>query len=502
MLSGVLIVEVQPADADPFVELLNPTSAPVDLTDFAIVSPASRVSLSGALGPGERASVAATDLFPKSTQSGEVALIDGSGTVQSYLAWGSDPSAAGSTLFVQALQSGAGSTGSVVAVPYPRPVDSSIVREGGFIGCFTPTPGAGPSGTACAVPAATLVLREVGPGNSPLTLSFVEFENTSAAVVDLTGVRICHDGECTPIPAFVNPEDVNDPVNGTRQLIAGGTFVVCLGPVSDASVCPAAGLPLTGSTPIQGDTETFLAAPGTGFDAAAIIDYMRTFGGRETFAATAIADGLWADGIEPLGTYVRGETLSRNPSPLFPPAWNPARASPGVVNPTIDRATNWESCTEPAAAAAVVPAAPAGAAELLITIVSRVDGTITLSNLGSAPIPLAGFLVTVDDAELQENGIPLEGQIAPNTGRTIPIAVNDSGKLEVRIRADNTLLQFAQWGNPAAGVTAAVTANRWPREDCVLPRLATAESLVARIPVIDDVRDRSLLRGSSAFDVQ
>lgn len=501
VLSGVVITEVKPAGLDAFVELLNPTAIAADLTGYVLESPVSSVALSGSIAPGERLTVASATLFPQNTtQSGEVALIAGDGTVQSYLAWGSDPSAAGSTLFVRALQSGAGNTGSVVAVPYPRPLDSAVVRESGFVGCFAPSPAAAPSGAACTVPPATLALREVAPRNSTGVASFVEIANTGAAAAELGGVRICHDGECSPIPA--------------QSLAANAVLVLCLGPVDATSACPLSapatpptparpGVPLVGSTPILGDTETLLAAPGTSFDATAIIDYMRTFGGPRVHTATAIADNLWVETAAPLGTYVRGESLSRNPGALLPPVWNPARATPGEANTVIDRVTNWETCTEPAAAA-VDPATPAGAGNLFITIASRVDGTVTLTNIGATNIPdLSVFRISVDDVELQEAGLPLAGPLAANISRTIPVTVNDSGKLEVRTKdASNTLLQFAQWGNPGAGVTAAVEANRWPREDCVLPRLATGESLVARIPGTAASRDRSLLRGSSAFSVQ
>ncbi|MEZ0311791.1 MAG: hypothetical protein ACAI38_08445 [Myxococcota bacterium] len=469
VLAGARIVEVVPSGTQS-VTLVKP--ADLDLTGYVLVSSGdTTVPVPASVG-ATQLTVPAGNLFAplavaNPAQSGEVALKDAAGTVQSYLAWGSDPAAQGSALFVGALQSGAATTGSVVTVPFPRPADSSIVRNGTLSGCYV-------AGTACPAPAATLALREVGPASSPSAASFIELENISADALDLTGVRVCHDGECAPVPS--------------NTLAAGATLVVCLGLVDTTRVCPPGAIALAGSTAIEGDTETFLAAPGTTTDATVLLDYVRTAGGPSTLVTVAAA--LWPGDPAPLGTYVPGESISRNPGPLSPPVWNPARATPGAANQVIDRVTNWQTCTEPAAA-------PATSATVVVTLASRVDGTITLTNTGTTQVDLddasTGILLTVDDLEVPLIGVPAAG-LAPNASATVPAAISDAGKLEVRLRAGNALVQFAQWGNPAAGVTAAVTASLWPREDCVLPRLGAGESLVAR--------DRTLLRGSSGYAVQ
>ncbi len=470
VLSGARIVEVVPTGT-PSVTITKP--AGLDLTGYVLVStnattvpvPASLGSTTVTVPVGTLFEASATVANP--VQSGEVALKDTAGTVQSYLAWGSDPAGQGSTLFVGALQSGAATTGSVVTVPFPRPDASAIVRNDELTGCFV-------GGTPCPAPAPTLALREVGPGSSPLVASFIEIENTAATDLDITGVRVCHDGACVPMPASV--------------LAAGATLVACVGPVDSTRVCPASGLTLEGSTAIDGDTEMFLAAPGTITDTTTLLDYMRTSGGPSTIAAGA----LWPGDPAPVGTYVPGESLSRNPGALLPPVWNPARATPGAPNPVIDRTTNWQTCSEPAAAAAPPPTDPADG--VIVTLLSRVDGTVTLTNTGDAVSnPATSLLLTVDDVEVALTGAPAEG-LATNASLTVPAQVGDAGKLELRLRSGNVLLQFAQWGNPAAGVSAAVTASLWPREDCVLPRLAADESLVAR--------DRALLRGSSGYAVE
>ena len=470
VLAGARIVEVGPASS-PFVRIAKP--AELDLTGYALVSTSgTSVAVPPSVGTTE-VTVAASTIFgaPPAVanpyQSGEVALKDGAGAVQSYLAWGSDPAAQGSSLFVGALQSGAATTGSVVAVPFPRPQDGSIVRDGEVSGCFI-------AGTPCAPPAATLALREVGPGNSPATASFIELANVAGAELDITGVRVCHDGECLPLSAATLP--------------SAATLVVCIGPVTATRLCPGTGIELAGSTAIAGDTEVFLAAPGTTTDTASLLDYMRTASGPSAVSAGA----LWPGDPAPLGTYVPGESLSRNPGALLPPVWYPARSTPGAPNQVIDRLTNWQTCTEPAAAPAL-PTEPA--AGVIVSVASRVDGTVTITNTGSVPVPAPAtdLLLTVDDVEVAITGAPAAG-LAANASLTLPATVNDAGKLELRLRAGNVLLQFAQWGNPAAGVTAAVAASLWPREDCVLPRLAADASLVAR--------DRVLLRGSSGYAVE
>ncbi len=479
-LAGAGIVEVVPAGATPMVLIRRP--AELDLTGYTLVSSgAATVNVPATTGTDVPVNVGA--LFEplagvaNPAQSGEVALLDPVGIVQSYLAWGRDPGARGSSLFVRALQSGAATTGAVVAVPFPRPADSAIVRDGVQTGCFI-------GGIACPAPVPTLVLREVGPANSPVAASFIEIENVGADAVDITDVRVCHDGECSTVPQTGDDTPVN------RTLAAAATLVVCLGPVDADRACPAGGTPLPGSTAIGGDAEVFLAPPGTTTDASALLDYMRTAGGPSTL----VSNPLWPGDPAPLGTYVPGESLARNPGPLLPPVWNPARATAGAANPLIDRVTNWETCTEPATAAA--PLAPPGAS-VIVTIASRVDGTITLTNMGAAPVllgdPSAGVMLTVDDVEVPLFGAPATG-LAPSASLTVPASVNDAGKLELRLRAGNVLLQFAQWGTPAPGVTAAVAASLWPREGCLLPRLAVDESLVARDP--------TLRRGSSGFAVQ
>jgi hypothetical protein len=286
----------------------------------------------------------------------------------------------------------------------------------------------------------------------------VELENIAGTALDVSGVRLCHDGGCTPLDTF--------------PLAAGATLVVCVG---DTAACP--GMALAGATAIAGDTETYLAAPGTAaVSATTLLDYMRTSGAAQTLETAAGGLG-WIPTAAPLGTYVPGESLSRNPGPGI--VWNPALATPGAANPTVDRISNWQTCAAPA----TVSAAPT----VVVSVLSRVDGTVTVTNLG-ATVNVADLALRIDDSDVALTGTTL----ASNTGVTVHAAIADSGKLELHLAG--TLGQFAQWGNPAAGVSAAVTANVWPRGDCVLPRLGAGESLVARNP--------SLLHGSGGYDLQ
>lgn len=490
VLVNVAIVEVYPAASGGYVELLS--GADVDLTGFSLATRTASIALSGSIGTGQRLTVPVTagQLDPSGAanlaQSGEVALVDAAGVVHSYFAWGADPSSLGSVLFVDALQSGAPGAAGAISVPFPRPDGTAIVREGGFVGCYAPTDATPPADPPCATPAATLALREVAPFNSPLVASYVEIENVGTTGVDVGGVRVCHESACVSLaPGNLDP---------------AGVIVACLGTVTSPTVCPAGGVVLAGSIAISGDSETYLAAPGGGsaINTVSLLDYMRTSLGTRLVEETAIADNVWLADAAPIGTYVPGESLSRNPGPLAPPVWNPARATPGTTNPTIDRVTNWQTCAEPATAATSV-------SPLIATVLSRIDGTITLLNTNAVlpltstnerdptnDIVLADHVISIDGTELTLPSTPTT--LRPNSTITVAAAIGDAGKLEIRLRAGNVLEQFAQWGNPAAGVSSAVAANLWPRGDCILPRLAIGESLV--------LRDRTLIRGSGGYGVQ
>ncbi|MBC7794853.1 MAG: hypothetical protein H7Z43_14200 [Clostridia bacterium] len=473
--SGIAIVEVYPATSG-FVELEGSgLTTRLVLDGYKLESPRGSAPVTGTLAPGGRLSVNfddATTLLlgnvgvANPAQSGEVALVDSAGVVQAYFAWGVNPTT--SALRTRAAASGAAADSILVEVPFPRSATTSVVRDRDHVGCSTPTPGAEADGTGCAVGPQVLFLNEVSGQRNATEVSWMVIENTSAGVLDVTGLRLCHDETCGALPM--------------NALASGGSLRVCLGALTDSD-CTVS---LASTIAIPPIVEAFVAAPGLGATVSdsGLVDYMRTKLAATTLEEQAVALGYWASDSAPTPTFVLGESLSRNPGTVAPPVWFPARATPVSANLVISRATLWNSCAEPADVSAPV-------SSVVATNLARASGVMRISNLGSAAINLSNLIITVDGTELLSDTASLTGAFAVGATRDLPAGLNETGRLSIAIRSSGQLIQFVQWGNAASGVSAAVDDNVWPAETCVAPRLATDGSLT--------LRDVILSRGSGGY---
>jgi hypothetical protein len=341
------IVEVYFSDPDPDQRFAIITNSGSVASGLSLVSSLGTVALGDLVGPSEQnqqgenyislAALAGTGLL-----GGELAVVDPvDGTVEAYLAWGSDPAVVGSDTGAAAIISDAATAGDFVAAGFPMPMGVAIASTANGSGCVAPSDTIEGLGvpTACPLTADVLGIRQLLPAATSGTDSWVDVENQGSQDADLFGVRLCQGNGCVVVTT-------------DHILSAGKTQRLHLsaGESSDTDLFLGGGAPLT----LAG--ELALIAPGgaeltpSALEAGELQSYVR-YGTSARFVDEAVAGGLWPDTTaSALPVRIEGEALLQVTDPaLVADQFVPAQPlQPGEPLPPIGPATDlWTSCSYP-----------------------------------------------------------------------------------------------------------------------------------------------------------
>lgn len=312
---GIQIAEVFVGgdESESFVELVSQASATIELRGFRLTTDRGSVTIVDeiSLSAGGRATVDDDVLTPDgsdvvarvapllSTVSGEAALLDPDGGVQTYVAWGGDPGERSSTLFADAFAAGVLFLGPPqLTVPYPiSPAEALVFEEPQ--GCASPSRGS-----------ASELVEPCGPGEGRLTItefqpasagnpSWIEVRNTGSVALPLEGVRICLPPACATIEASATLGQgeyavlfTNVDLTEAIQISAERLGLAC---GANGRVCGAA----RGIGPLAAGSELAVERPGGAFaDAQGLLTYARLgSGATQELEAAAVEATLWAEGL-------------------------------------------------------------------------------------------------------------------------------------------------------------------------------------------------------------
>lgn len=197
---GALRIREVAAGAQAFVEVENTTAEALDLDGYALVDGASSLALAGSVAPGARSSISGVEALV-GANSGELAILNPSGSVIDYVAWGNDPATRSSRLYSEAFQNAVELLNPVaLAVPFPLPADTALAFEAADRGCATPSPSSAPADLApCPGGDGRLTLTEVAPEVDDS--DWIELRNDGAEALNLVGARVCALPRCAIITA-------------------------------------------------------------------------------------------------------------------------------------------------------------------------------------------------------------------------------------------------------------------------------------------------------------
>ncbi|MEO0459602.1 MAG: hypothetical protein AAF219_02075 [Myxococcota bacterium] len=362
---GIQIAEVFIGgdESEPFVELVSQASDRIELQGFRLSTDLGSVTIVDEvpLDAGGRVVVDDNALTPSGSDtavrlapllsdvSGEAALIDPNGTVQTYVAWGGDPGERSSTLFADAFAAGIDFSGPPqLAAPYPIAPEEALVFEDPR-GCSPPTSGTTSEAVEpCGPGEGRLVITEFQPAVSG-SPSWIEIRNTGSVMLPLEGVRICVPPVCATIDEAsatlglgeyaVLFTDVD--LTEATQISAETLGAVC---GVDERVCATA----RAFGPVGDGAELAIARPGgLSADAESLLGYARLGSAAgEELETEAVEATLWQEGVvvvdddgdgteDALGarSYQLNESL-----PAGPDGWIVAEPSPfaGLEVPVPD----------------------------------------------------------------------------------------------------------------------------------------------------------------------
>jgi len=144
---------------------------------------------------------------------GELAVVDATGLVHAFVAWGADPATLGPSYAASASLMGVTTAGAFVAVPFPMPSGVAVACESGLCDCANPSPDG-----AVATHAASLCLTPTAPITATQVIEAelsLEIENISGESVNLLGVRVCQENRCV--------------VSTSATMLAGAKWTLHLG---------------------------------------------------------------------------------------------------------------------------------------------------------------------------------------------------------------------------------------------------------------------------------
>lgn len=294
--------------------------AQVALDTTSLCSADACVVLAGTLLPDVRASFSLEQLA-LGASVGELHLVDANGDSHAVFAWGADPATLGSSQWAAAVVRGAARAGEFVAVGYPVPDGVAVARQANQGGCALPSRDANATLDAalCSTATGTLELTEVAPQLAADADSWVEVLNTTAAALDLGGVRICQPPSCSVVPV------------GT-QLAAGQRLVLHTG-VPGLTV-DASHLRDDAAAPIAAAGELAVLAPGAAdiADSTRLLSFVRYGDITGTLVDAAVIARLWPDAnATAAAPTVSGEVLVLLGPPGTPSSWQVwGVASPGM----------------------------------------------------------------------------------------------------------------------------------------------------------------------------
>ena len=460
-ISPLVIGEIYVADAPSaqFVELVTrQTDETVDLTGYSLCGAASCITVAGELtsiGTYDIAELALNASF------GELAVVDDTGEVAAYVAWGAEPTVFNSPWMARAVARGVTQAGSFAALPFPMPDGVAVVFDSdncdaATCGCASPSRGNDDRELTLSLCPETRVSLELNELWTNGESSWVEIYNASLEAISLAGVRLCQ------LPSCI--------VFADQHLEADAYLVVHLGVEAPATPADNA-VYFANARPLVLGGELVLLAPGgtdVSAEAEAFLSFVRFGSTTATLSRTAIVAGLWPDLLATARIpSFENEALSRssvaeNGADTWQPVaieegGNYVAGTPGSVNPDVSAASDeWYSCSFPR------PWRVAPASELVMHTIQ--SSGIEIVNRSGDAIDLTDWVLEVDGV-----AIPLIENTLENLG-TLSIEQTLTANHELSLLHAGVLRQFVLLGAPSTStrLEEAVDAGVWPLDRCSL----------------------------------